>query len=555
MGAVYEVDHTRLQQRFAVKFLDPEFARNAEAYARFRQEAEIAASLNHDNIVQVFDFNTDQYGNPFMVMELVEGDTLAELFSGAHAFTPEQVMGVFEPLCRALDACHAHGIVHRDLKPSNIVVSIEEHGEHITYAIKLLDFGISKIKHEGELSMTRDNVVMGTPNYMSPEQAQGNNRAVDARTDIFALGAILYEMLAGKRAFEADGLPQVLHSIVYDQPPAIGRSRRVPAPVEEVVRRCLAKQQDARFESANDMHLALRGAYKVPERPSESGGLSLFAKIAMSIVWVGTVVGVGAGAYVVGGANQVRENIVRPNPRVVTPPTAKSALQVQKTPEYSGGLASVEARLLTVDGQLYRADRAGLTHWSYPGAPTRTQVLPSAAPVTSISLSSEGTEVLVGQADGRASRWDRDLRDTLWSRRVSKHPISAIGGGGGYLVLGSENSVQLISTATGKVLRTLPGSGPPRMILMRNHESSHQVLVLRRDSLQIIDADRRVSLAKIHLGGEAMRAGFNQETVERPASLWIDFIQGDWTVRREYEVQQGTRKQRPTLQAVGQHRR
>ena len=204
MGAVYRASHARLSQPFAVKFLDQVLAKESEAYGRFRQEAEIAAAINHNNVLQVFDFDIDEYGSPYMVMELLQGRTLDVILAEQGALNRREILAIFGPLCSALDACHAAGVVHRDLKPSNIMVCSQADG---SVTVKLLDFGISKITHDGNDGMTRDNIVMGTPNYMSPEQASGQNSDLDARADIFALGAILYEALCGRRAFDADGLP------------------------------------------------------------------------------------------------------------------------------------------------------------------------------------------------------------------------------------------------------------------------------------------------------------------------------------------------------------
>src|SRR5690606_29994568 len=264
MGSVYEVQHLRLQQRFAMKVMEHQAARNDEAYARLRQAAEIAASLNHASIVAVFDFNNDEYGNPYMVMELVEGTTLNN-FIGGRQLPLRDIVRIMEPLCSALDAAHRAGIVHRDLKPSNVMVRRSPSG---AFEVKLLDFGISKMR-DGDTSMTSDNVVMGTPNYMSPEQARGRASSVDAKTDIFALGAILYEMLSGRRAFEGSDTPELLHRIVYQDPTALASLREdLPVPLYAVVERCLAKAPEQRYGSVREFMLAMRDALRPPPKKS-----------------------------------------------------------------------------------------------------------------------------------------------------------------------------------------------------------------------------------------------------------------------------------------------
>jgi serine/threonine-protein kinase len=262
MGSVYEVVHLRLQQRFALKVLEHRAAGNDQAYARFRQEVEIAVSLNHASIVQVFDYNTDHVGNPYMVMELVDGITLGEFLDGVPQ-RPRDLLRVFEPLCSALEAAHRVGVVHRDLKPSNVMVRRLPSGK---LEIKLLDFGISKIRDAGA-QMTCDNVVMGTPNYMSPEQAAGHASSVNATTDIFALGTILYEMLSGTQAFSADSVHELLRRLVHEEPTPLSELRpQLSAELVDVVHRCLHKDPDQRFGSARELQLALRKAIRPAAR-------------------------------------------------------------------------------------------------------------------------------------------------------------------------------------------------------------------------------------------------------------------------------------------------
>lgn len=180
MGSIYEGEHSRMGRKFAVKLLDPAFAENEEVFQRFKREAEIAGQIGHPNIVEVVDFNKTDQGVPYMVMELLIGLDLADWIAHKGAFSFQAAYPVIAEVVDALEAAHAAGVVHRDLKPQNIFLC--ERGRRSDY-VKLLDFGISKMKESSSI-VTKTNAVMGTPYYMSPEQAEGKNQEIDSRTDI-----------------------------------------------------------------------------------------------------------------------------------------------------------------------------------------------------------------------------------------------------------------------------------------------------------------------------------------------------------------------------------
>lgn len=553
MGSVYEVSHTRLEQHFAVKFLDPSFLRDGDAYARFRREAEIASRLNHDNVVQVFDFNTDNNGGVYMVMELVEGDTLDRLLETEKLASRDEVLSIFEPLCDALAACHQHGIVHRDLKPSNIMVRRD--GARVR--VKLLDFGISKIKEEQTGPATQDNVVMGTPNYMSPEQAQGRNTQLDARTDIFALGAILYEMLSGLKAFEEAGLPQLLHKIVYEQPdPLLSVAPKVSERIVKVVDRCLEKEPTKRYPDVDSFYQDLAAAYKVTPRRKDKPGTAGSKTPRNTALWAATwLVSLGLaslGAYAVAQqqapVREVAEPAIEPTAAAPRPkPTPKP-----ERPTFSSKLAVPGAHLLSANGQLYRADWTGLAHWTDPEAEPRTRVLPSHAPVRVLTMSNDGHEILVGQADGTVSRWDRGIRERLDVTQFGKAPIEALAGGSGYLVVASGNTVRLMHGSTGKLLKRFNGDPPVAVLLTRG--TNPKVVVVRHNELEVIDADTRSALTSFPLEAAAVRAGYIEQTGQGFAKIWIDSDQGEWRVRRTYQLTQVSSKQPLTLELLGQRR-
>jgi eukaryotic-like serine/threonine-protein kinase len=246
MGAVWEARHLRLpDKRVVIKVLllgttDP------VALARFRREAEIASRLGHPNIVQVLDFNALPDGAPYIVLELLQGETLAaRLFRALPTF--DQTMAIVAQIGSALAAAHREGIVHRDLKPDNIFLCPTDPDGEVRDVVKILDFGISKIRG-AKTVLTQDAALIGTPQYMAPEQATGRNEQIDARTDIFAFGAIVFEMLAGRPPFLGDTLASVIHAVVYAPTPSLRElAPATPAAIVAAIERALAKDRDERF--------------------------------------------------------------------------------------------------------------------------------------------------------------------------------------------------------------------------------------------------------------------------------------------------------------------
>jgi serine/threonine-protein kinase len=245
MGSVFLAQHRRLPGRqVAVKVLRGSASLNPEAYERFRREAEIASQLGHPNIVEVLDFDTLPDGTPFLIMECLRGESLEQRLERGR-LPLDKTLAIVRQMGSALQAAHRAGVVHRDLKPANVFLVPTDSGGVVDERVKLLDFGISKML-DSQTLQTQEAVVMGTPQYMSPEQAMGKNREIDARTDLFALGCIVYEMLSGTTPFAVDGdggsVVQVIFRIVHTQPePLATLCPDVPVRVIAAVERALSK--------------------------------------------------------------------------------------------------------------------------------------------------------------------------------------------------------------------------------------------------------------------------------------------------------------------------
>ena len=258
MGIVYEAEHVRLsQKRFAIKVLHPAVVQDPAAYVRFRREAEIVSGLGHPHIVFVSDFNELDNGQPYLVMELMEGEDLKKRLRRDGRLTPEQVGQLIEQTASALQVAHDKNIIHRDLKPGNIFL-LNTPGDAVH--TKLLDFGISKIRHS-KSAVTEDLTLIGTPFYMAPEQAEGEITDIDHRTDLFSLGTIAYLSLSGKLPFEAASTPGVLFKVCYQDPqPITERVPELPEQVHRVLSRALAKSKTDRYQRVDEFAAALKGA-------------------------------------------------------------------------------------------------------------------------------------------------------------------------------------------------------------------------------------------------------------------------------------------------------
>ncbi|MGO9125952.1 MAG: protein kinase domain-containing protein [Terriglobales bacterium] len=300
MGEVYRARDTRLGREVALKVLPESFSRDADRLRRFEQEARAVAALNHPNILAIHDIG-EQGGAPFIVSELLEGGSLrTEIEHGT--LSPRKAADYAVQIAQGLAAAHDKNIIHRDLKPENVFVTKEGR-------VKILDFGLAKLAPTASKaesagltltsSPTEAGVVMGTAGYMAPEQVRGST--VDSRTDIFAFGAVLYEMLSGQRAFRRDTAAETMTAILKEDPPELSEMAHPVSPgLERIVRRCLEKQPEQRFQSAKDLAFALEA---LTGTTSKTGANAAIKSGPRTHRWIGAataaVIGLAVGAATV----------------------------------------------------------------------------------------------------------------------------------------------------------------------------------------------------------------------------------------------------------------
>jgi serine/threonine-protein kinase len=255
MGGIYEARQLRLDKRVAIKVLARELAANGEALLRFHREAEITSQLGHPHIITVFDFGTTHHGQPYLVMEYLEGEDLANRLHRVKTLALSAVVRITKQVASALADTHAKGIVHRDLKPANLFLSRVQ-GEDFA---KVLDFGISKVR-AASTSLTNASTLMGTPMYMAPEQAKGEIE-LDHWTDQWALACIAYEMLTGRPPFVGDDTAALLYQVVHEEPlPPSQVNKALPPAIDDVIRRALTKDPNERFPHVTAFARALEAA-------------------------------------------------------------------------------------------------------------------------------------------------------------------------------------------------------------------------------------------------------------------------------------------------------
>lgn len=258
-GAVFEASHLRLPRRYAIKLLSPALSKQPNAVARFQREAMVTSELGHPNIVEVFDFYSTDDGIPYFVMELLEGENLGARLRRSPLPSLDEISSILKQVTSGLQAAHDKGVVHRDLKPDNIFLCPRDGAQPL---VKVMDFGISKVLRSLD-QLTAANVVLGTPQYMAPEQL-GTAVQADRRTDIYALGVITYQMLCGRLPFDADEVRLLYTRIALDEAlPLVEQNPRVPEAIGTVVHRALSKDKRERQQTMHaffeDFHAASIG--------------------------------------------------------------------------------------------------------------------------------------------------------------------------------------------------------------------------------------------------------------------------------------------------------
>src|SRR5262249_10271673 len=259
MGEVYRARDTKLKREVAIKFLPEEFSRDDDRAIRFQREAEVLASLNHPNIGAIYDLE-EANGTRFLVLELVEGETLAERVARG-PIPVEEALDIAKYICEALEAAHEKGIVHRDLKPANVKITPDG-------TVKVLDFGLAKAmdfappetartSNSPTISVLATNagVILGTAGYMSPEQAKGRN--ADQRSDLFSFGCVLYEMLTGRTTFDGETVTEVIASVLKQEADLSLIRANIHPRVVDLIRRCLVKAPKKRWHAAADVRLEI----------------------------------------------------------------------------------------------------------------------------------------------------------------------------------------------------------------------------------------------------------------------------------------------------------
>lgn len=354
MGQVYQAEHTVIGRRVAIKILRPEYAVKQDAVRRFIREAKAVNAISHENIVDIIDCNEGGPNETFIIMELLEGKTLSELMKERTTPLPfHRAMQIALQVCEALHAAHEKGIVHRDLKPDNIFIIEQKNEEDF---VKLLDFGVAKLTQNAETQssyQTAVGAVIGTPAYMSPEQASGTT--IDNRTDIYSFGAILYELFTGHPVFKANSFSDFIikHVTRTPTPPRnLADAPKIPAALEALILQCLEKNPNDRYQSVLDLREDLSRATatlksaisKIPQR-SENSTLSktkkhraLWMAFVMGLVFIAAVFAFLWAAGILGGSKKAADQPqshtpVTPHLRTKTATPSSPLVKKQKQKE------------------------------------------------------------------------------------------------------------------------------------------------------------------------------------------------------------------------------
>ncbi|HJT17673.1 MAG TPA: protein kinase, partial [Thermoanaerobaculia bacterium] len=399
MGEVYKARDTRLDRSVAVKILPAEFAANTQLKIRFEREAKTISQLSHPNICTLYDV-----GENYLVMELLDGETLADRLTRG-ALPLADVFKFGTQIAEALGKAHREGVIHRDLKPGNIMIT--------KTGAKLLDFGLAKSKRvqESDKTITQEGTILGTIQYMAPEQLAGEEP--DARTDIFAFGAVLYEMVTGKRAFDGKTRTSIVSAIIAAEPPPIGEIQPLTPPaLDHVVRKCMAKDRDDRWQNALDIAEELR--WIAEERPAKSIRRTVWPMLGVAVL-LALVIGALIGAWSVARqrtpAAVVYTTVEPPEGASFAFDAASAALSpngemIAMVAKSNDGLAIWIRRLDSPAASMLRGtDNPSFPFWS----PDSKQVgFFADGKLKKIEVNSGAVETIADAATGRGGSWSAD---------------------------------------------------------------------------------------------------------------------------------------------------
>lgn len=323
MSEVYRAEHVELGRPVAVKLLLPAIAADQVSVERLRREATSTGNLGHPNIVQVADFDYTEDGAAYLVMEWLEGQTLAESLERGE-LSVEAGVELLAQACEGLAAAHAAGVVHRDVKPANLFVTRDRAG---TERLVVVDFGIAKLGDDQHL--TRTGTFVGTPDYMSPEQAEGSE--VDGRTDVYAIGVILYELVAGVLPHQGHTVMEILQRKLTETPIPPGEvatTRPVPAPLSALILCCLAREPEERYQTMDELGAALRAVFREPDsEPAPAPPSNPRSRRRSSPPVWGILAVVALTAALLGGGVLAMRALDRDRPAPIEP--ARSSARIQ----------------------------------------------------------------------------------------------------------------------------------------------------------------------------------------------------------------------------------
>lgn len=311
MGVVYKGYDPNIARPVAIKTIHKSLLATEmgqELLQRFRNEAQAVGRLTHSNVVSIFDFDIEE-GMPFFVMELVEGRELKSLIKEGHRFSVEEIVDIIGQILDGLAYTHGLGIVHRDIKPANIFI-LDSGG-----TVKIADFGIARVDNS---ELTQVGSVLGTPSYMSPEQCTGSH--VDARSDLFSVGVLMYELLTGRKAFKGDNSNTIMHNVVHGEPQnPTDLNGDLPKAFDSLVKKALAKKAEQRFQSAEEFKAALLHALQ-GKRVAPPGSAK---KLAIAGGGVALVVAIGVGSFALINSQQKNKDQQTSHSAVVQEPAAQ----------------------------------------------------------------------------------------------------------------------------------------------------------------------------------------------------------------------------------------